>query len=279
MVIDFHVHIFSEKIRNNRTDYFPDEPEFRLLYESPKSRIVGAKETVSMMDEHGVDKSVVFGFPWKKAEIFKRENDYILNAVAGFPQRLIGFCCFDALNPEAPKEAERCLDAGLKGVGELAFYKNGIDEKVLDALDPIMEVCRKKNALLLIHTNEPVGHIYPGKSPNTLVQIYNLIKRFPNNKIILAHWGGGIFFYSLLKKEVKQSLENIWFDTAASPFLYDPDIYDMASYLGLNGKVLLGTDYPLLLPARYFKEMEKSGISDGEKDNILGKNALKLLNL
>ncbi len=279
MVIDFHVHIFSEKIRNNRTDYFPDEPEFRLLYESPKSRIVGAKETVSMMDEHGVDKSVVFGFPWKKAEIFKRENDYILNAVAGFPQRLIGFCCFDALNPEAPKEAERCLDAGLKGVGELAFYKNGIDEKVLDALDPIMEVCRKKNALLLIHTNEPVGHIYPGKSPNTLVQIYNLIKRFPNNKIILAHWGGGIFFYSLLKKEVKQSLENIWFDTAASPFLYDPDIYDMASYLGLNGKVLLGTDYPLLLPARYFKEMEKSGISDEEKDNILGKNALKLLNL
>jgi len=279
MVIDFHVHIFSKKIREKRAEYFPGEPEFRLLYESPKSKTVGAKELVSMMDDAGVDKSVVFGFPWKKAEIFKRENDYILDAAARFPKRLTGFCCFDAMNKKAPEEARRCLDAGLKGVGELAFYENGIDEKALDALDPVMEVCREKNAPLLIHTNEPVGHIYPGKSPNTLVQIYNLVKRFPDNKIILAHWGGGIFFYCLLKKEVRKSLENIWFDTAASPFLYDPAIYKMASYLGLNEKILLGTDYPLLPPGRYFKEMENSGISDSEKNNILGKNATALLGL
>ena len=74
-------------------------------------------------------------------------------------------------------------------------------------------------------TNEPVGHAYPGKTPNTLAQIYRMVKRFPANTIVLAHWGGGLFFFNLLRKEVKEQLRNVYFDTAASPFLYDPAVY------------------------------------------------------
>jgi hypothetical protein len=277
MVIDFHVHIFSQSVREDRAKYFPDEPAFRMLYDYPKSRIVGAEDTVRMMDQEGVDKSVVFGFPWKNPEIFKRENDYILDAAARYPDRLIGFCCFDAMNPAAASEAERCLEAGLSGVGELAFYESGIDEAVQEALDPVMAVCREKDAPILIHTNEPVGHLYPGKSPNTLAQIYALIKRYGANKIVLAHWGGGIFFYRLLKKEVKETLQNVWYDTAASPFLYGMEIYQTARHLGCLDRVLFGTDYPLIRPVRYFREIENAMLSKEEAARVMGLNARDLL--
>jgi predicted TIM-barrel fold metal-dependent hydrolase len=276
MMIDVHTHIFSKDIRENREKYFPDESAFRLLYEPPKSKLVSADELINAMDEEGVDMSVIFGFPWRKADTFKRENDYILESVHKYPKRLIGLCCFDVFHPEAASETERCLDAGLSGVGELALYQSGIDEEALKRLDPIMAICRDKKYPILIHTNEPVGHLYPGKTPNTLMQIYNLVRRFPENIIVLAHWGGGIFFYNLLKKEVKESLKHVYFDTAASPFLYEPDIYAIAAKLIGIDKILLGTDFPLLKPARYFKELEKSGLSADEIRAVCGGNAGKL---
>ncbi|NCC93588.1 MAG: glycosyltransferase [Opitutae bacterium] len=55
---------------------------FRLLYESPKSRLAGIDDLIAAMDEDGVDRSVVFGFPWRHLETARMNNDYILEAVA-----------------------------------------------------------------------------------------------------------------------------------------------------------------------------------------------------
>ncbi len=279
MIIDFHTHIFSKKIRENREKYFIPEPAFKLLYKSPKSKLLGVSEIISSMDEQSVDKSVIFGFPWKNSDIFREENDYILDAVERYPDRLIGLCCLDPLNKFAINEVLRCLKQGLSGIGELAFYESGIDEKALDRLAPLFEICRKKDLPALIHTNEPVGHIYPGKTSNTMSQIYTLVKRFPDNKIVLAHWGGGIFLYNTLKKEVKESLKNVYFDTAASPFLYDSEIYRLAIKLAGQDKILFGSDFPLIKPVRYFKEMKKAGLSKFEMDSICGNNAANLLKI
>ncbi|NNK84292.1 MAG: amidohydrolase family protein [Desulfobacterales bacterium] len=278
MVIDFHTHIFSKKIRDNREKFFFSEPAFKLLYQSPKSKLLGASEIIHSMDEQGVNKSVVFGFPWKNSDVFREENDYILDAVKRFPDRLIGLCCLDPFNKFAANEVSRCLKEGLLGIGELAFYESGINELAIDKLAPLFEICLEKDFPALIHTNEPVGHTYPGKTPNTMSQIYTLVKRFPENKIVLAHWGGGIFLYNILKKEVKQSLKNVYFDTAASPFLYDPEIYRLAIELTGQDKILFGSDFPLIKPARYFKEMKTAGLSKSEMDGICGKNAANLLN-
>ena len=279
MIIDIHTHAFPRTIRDYRENFFDSEPAFKLLYESPKSRLVGASETVASMDAQGMDKSVIFGFPWRNAETFKRNNDYVIEAVARYPDRLIGFCCLDPMHPEAAAEVERCLKAGLSGVGELAFYTSGIDARCLESLDPIMALARQYNALVMLHTNEPVGHQYPGKSPNTLLQIYTLIQRFINNRIILAHWGGGLFFYALLKKEVRETLTNVWFDTAASPYLYQPQIYDTALSLAGEDKILLGSDYPLLKPQRYFKEMAAAGLTGDRQKAVCGDNAAQLLGI
>ena len=277
MIIDFHTHIFPRDIRENREKRFPAEPAFKLLYQSAKSRLIGGADLIDAMDENGVDKSVVFGFPWKHSAVFKPHNDYIMEMVQKYPDRLIGFGCFEPCGKDAVSEADRCITAGVSGIGELAFYQTGIDESALDRLAPIMELCAGRDLPVLIHTNEPVGHDYHGKTPITMAQIYRLIKRFPGNKIVLAHWGGGIFFFGLLKKEVKESLKNVYFDTAASPYLYDSKIYQIADNIIGVDKILFGSDYPLLPPPRYFSEMAQAGLTKIQLGKISGENARQLL--
>ena len=279
MIIDAHTHIFPQSICSNRQAYFDGEPEFKLLYESPKSRLVDADQLVAEMDAQGVDKSVTFGFPWHHPEYFRENNDHVMAAVRRYPDRLVGLCCLDVFAGGAAAEVERCLDGGLSGVGELAFYQGGFEPETLDRLEPIMDLCKQRDVPVMIHTNEPVGHLYPGKTPNTLAEIYALIKRFPENKVILAHWGGGIFFYMLMKKEVSEALANVYFDTAASPFLYSPQIYPAAASIAGAEKILWGTDFPLIKPDRYFRDIAASDLGEAEKERLLGANAARLFNL
>ena len=279
MIIDFHTHIFPAEIRQRREVYFSAEPEFALLYRSPKSRLIGATEIVAAMDKEGVDKSVVFGFPWQSPDTYRKHNDYVLESMSRYPDRLIGFGCMSPLAPAAADEARRCIDSGMAGIGELAVYRSGLDDRVLDGLAPIMTLCRQKDLPVMMHVNEPLGHEYPGKNPNSLGQIYSLAKRFNRNKLVLAHWGGGIFLYMLLKKDVKATLANVFYDTAASPFVYHSDIFPLAVRLAGIDKILFGSDFPLISPSTYFNELGSAGLTDTQIRCIQGMNAKHLLGL
>ena len=279
MIIDAHIHSFPKEIRANREKFFTNEPAFKLLYDSDKAALVGTDEIIASMDEQGIHKAVIFGFPWENDQIFKMHNDHILESVARYPDRLVGLCCLSPFHAQAAAEVERCLASGIGGVGELAFYGSGLEPICLTCLAPIMALCQEADVPVMIHTNEPVGHYYSGKTPNTLAQIYALIKQYPSNQIILAHFGGGIFFYNLLKKEVRETLTHVYFDTAAAPFLYEPAVYRVAIDLAGRDKILLGTDYPLLPAKRYFSELEKAGLEPEEVDAICGLNAAKLFKL
>lgn len=277
--IDAHTHIFPDVVRSDRNRFFENEPEYKLLYDSAKSKMAGVDDLVAMLDEQQIDMAVAFGFPWHSMDTVKRHNEYILEAVQRHPQRLIGFCCLDPLHAEAPIEAEHCLKAGAQGIGELAFYRSGIDDRCLDALDPIMALARQYDRAVMLHTNEPVGHQYPGKSPNTLAQIYALAKRYSQNRLILAHWGGGIFLFTLLKREIQDVLANVWYDTAASPYLYQEQIYQEAIARAGLDKIILGSDYPLLKADRYRQEMTAGGLTESQQLAICGANAARVLKL
>ena len=278
MIIDIHTHIFPKIIQNQRDLFFEGEPAFKLLYDNPKSIIVGVKQLIEAMDKDNVDRSVVFGFPWKNEQYFKQNNDYVMEAVAKYPDRLYGFCCLDPYHPNSVKEVERCLNAGLSGIGELAFYTSDINEETIRHLQPIMRMAQMSNKPVMIHTNEPVGHLYPGKTPLSVKSIYHFVQCFPNNKIILAHWGGGVFFYHLLKKEAKDVLANVYVDSAASIYLYDHRIWSVACDIIGSQNILFGTDYPLLPANRYFKQIEANiNLKGSDIDNILGMSALNIL--
>jgi predicted TIM-barrel fold metal-dependent hydrolase len=276
MIIDSHTHLFPPDVIENREKYFSNEPAFEMIYNVPGSKLADAEQLINSMDEQEVDTSVVFGFPWKNPDTFKKHNDYVINAVLKSKGRFIGLACFNISDRSIDQETDRCLSAGLSGVGELALYTSGLAEESIRFLEPVMQICREMDVPLLLHTNEPVGHIYPGKAPITLAQIYGFIKQFPENKIVLAHWGGGIFFYTLMKKEVTDTLKNVYVDTAASPFLYRPDIYDVAKKIMGIEKILFGSDYPLIKPERYFEELKQTELTNEDMDKIKGLNAAKL---
>ncbi|MEW6258982.1 MAG: amidohydrolase family protein [Thermodesulfobacteriota bacterium] len=279
MIIDIHTHIFPDQIRNHREAFFEGEEAFRLLYGSPKATMVGPEALVDAMDEQGVDRSVTFGFPWNGMDTMRMHNDQVLEAAARFPDRLVPFCCVSIGHPESAFEVRRCLTAGAKGIGELACYRSRMDDKALDALTGIMECALEFDVPVLVHTNEPIGHAYPGKAAMSLEEIDALLSRFPNNRIVLAHWGGGIFFYGLLKKEMQERFRNVWFDTAASPFLYDSRVYAIAASIVGIDRILFGSDFPLIRPERYRREMLASGLEPQQMDAVMGENARRLLRI
>ena len=274
MIIDSHVHIFPPEVIQDRRPHLRAESQFALLYQDPKAVLGSAEELVRAMDRDGVDKALVCGFPWADPGRARTHNDYILQSAAKYPERLIPLACLDPSAPGGLAEAERSLARGAAGLGELGFYGNDLNEpKVKKSLVETSQLCAQADKPLLLHTNEPVGHSYPGKAPMTLQGLYELVKACPETRFQLAHLGGGLFFYELLKKEVKEALRNCVFDTAAAPFLYTPQIYSVFAAVAGPERLLFGSDWPLLRLPRYLKDIQASGMDEQEKSGHLGGNA------
>ena len=215
------------------------------------------------MDEDGVDRSVVMGYGWTNVDLACRCNDYIAESVRAHPDRLIGF---GSVNPawgdRAARELERCVQLGLSGLGELHPDTQGFDLGDADTMRAILEVADRYELVITTHSSEPVGHAYQGKgktTPDVLLRFIENARDYPNVKIVCAHWGGGLPFYALMP-EVREALKNVWFDTAASPFLYDARVFETGPNLVGVDRVLLGSDYPLIRFGRLARSVEEAGL-------------------
>ena len=134
---------------------------------------------------------------------------------------------------------------------------------------PLLEVADQFGLAITVHTSEPVGHLYQGKghtTPQLTMRFIENARDFPNVKIVCAHWGGGLPFYALMP-EVKDALQNVWFDTAASPFLYSPGVFPIAAELVGADKILLGSDFPLIGYRRIRRQVEEAGMMPGDFPN------------
>ncbi len=143
-------------------------------------------------------------------------------------------------------------------------------------MGPVLDFMETKRMPLLLHTNETLGHDYPGKGRTPLEEFYELALSHPDLPLILAHWGGGLLFYELMP-EIAKGLANTYYDTAASPFLYSKRIYSIACRVLGAEKILFGSDFPLLSPRRYFNEIEEADLNEESREKILGGNFQKLL--
>ncbi len=192
---------------------------------------------------------------------------------------MIGFCSVQPNSYEAAiAEIERCAGAGARGIGEIRPDIQLFDLRDEELMAPICDVLRKHRLILLTHASEPVGHEYPGKGVITPEMIYPFIARFPDLTLVCAHWGGGLPFYALMP-EVKQAMGNVYFDTAASPYLYSPQVYNQVAQLVGSDRILFGSDYPLLAQSRLLEEIASSGLPEEAKDLILSGNARRLLDI
>ncbi len=238
-----------------------------------------AEDLIDSMDTSGIDMSIVCGFHWSSHELCRESNDYILESVSRYPKRLIGLAVLASeMGDKAGYELERCAGAGIRGIGELRPETSCLDMSLDSLWTPIARFLIRNNMLCLFHASEPVGHPYPGKGKLTPGILYPFIKRHPGLKIILAHWGGGLPFYSFMP-EVKQALSDVWFDTAASSFLYNPAIYEQIIGIAGAERVLFGSDYPLVSQKRPLDEIDKLNLDSGVKTKILGSNIAGILGL
>ncbi|MBM3166398.1 MAG: amidohydrolase [Chloroflexi bacterium] len=279
MIIDFHTHVVSPKMKKDRDGYAARDACFRELYSQPKAKLFTAEELIQSMDECGVDMSVILGFGLVSHQMCQEMNDYILDCVTRYPQRLIGFCVVQPNDVgKAVKEVERCAKSGAKGIGEMRPDVQGFDLGNAENMETVVEALMEHDLIFLTHTSEPVGHHYFGKGVVRPETVYPFIVSFPDLKVVLAHWGGGLPFYALMP-EVEKAMDNCYFDTAATPFLYKPQIFKHVSDIAGSDRVLFGSDNPLLSPKRIMDQIDSVGLVQGVREKILGGNARKLLGI
>ena len=279
MIVDCHTHVFPPQIRKKREDYIDADPCFAILYSQKKAQLATADELIASMDKEEIDISVIVNIGWTTHELCVETNDYIMESIARYPNRLIGFGAIQPLGQDAAiKEIERCISGGIKGIGELRPDMQMLDLADSEIMSPFMSTLQKHRLALLVHASEPVGHDYPGKGSITPYVLYHFIKEYPEAKIVCAHWGGGLPFYALMP-EVQKALQNVYFDTAASPFLYRPEVYRQVSQLVGEDKILFGSDWPLLPQKRLLDEIDSLDLPPETRDRILSGNAQKLLGI
>ena len=260
-----------------RAHYVQREPFFGELYASEKAVLADAEDLLRNMDEQEIDISVVQNFQWTDPEVCHLTNQYIAETIKQYPDRLIGFgmVCLD--DPAgALAEIEYCAAKGMQGIGEIRPPLPVLNH--LELIEPVIQAMIANGMILCTHSSEPLGHLYPGKGDLTPAVLYALISRFPELKIDCAHWGGGLPLYMLMP-EVKKNTPRVYFDSAASPYLYQPAIYSQTAALAGAERILFGSDYPLLKPRRLIKEIDSLNLDPGLRERILNLNARSLLQI
>ena len=277
MIIDCHTHVFPDEVRRNRVLFCKKDKGFSSIYGDPKAKMIGVDDLMASMDEAEIDASVLCGFSWERSDLCHPHNQYLLESATRHPHRFVVFLSLPFSDPDqALRELDNGIREGARGVGEVAFYQREMTSQDLDLMRPVLKWMEERRIPLLLHANETIGHSYPGKGETPLGRFYELVHSHPDLPIVLAHWGGGLLFYELMP-EVARVFANVYYDTAASPYLYSPRIYRLGCEVAGADKILFGSDFPLISPTRYFREMEESGLNRGDQEKILSLNLSRLL--
>ncbi|HHX27762.1 MAG: amidohydrolase family protein [Bacillota bacterium] len=270
MIIDCHAHVVPPEISRDPARFAERDPHFAMLTKTKNAAFLTGAHLLRDMDAGGVQQAVVSGFAFKDTGISRLQNDHSLDLSRSHPDKIAALAVVDPEAPGAVAEVERCLSLGACGVGEVFPAGHGFD-LLGKGMKRIAGLCREAGAVVLIHVNELVGHAYPGKGDVGPLDAYRFAVENPGLTTIFAHLGGGLPLYAAMP-EVK-SLEHVYYDNAAQPFLYKPDVYMAFKALGVLDKIMLGSDYPLVSCKRYIRDIAVSGLSPKEQEMILGENA------
>jgi len=279
VIVDFHTHILPESFAQERERLRRLDRTFAALFPNDKARLASTAMLLQSMEKWGIDRAIALGYGWTDPGVARESNDYLLDAARTSGGRIVPFCSVDpTLGDEAVREVERCALAGAHGIGELHPDSQRFDVADRAVLAPVMEVAARLHLVVLTHASEPLGHTYPGKGTVWPSRLAGLASNFPGVKFVFAHWGGGLPFYMLMP-ELNRDLTNVWFDSAATPLLYRESVYSAAAESAGAGRLLFGSDYPLINQGRAMDGVRAAGLDSETQRAVLGENALALLDL
>ena len=244
MIIDAHVHLKHGDIK--KTEY-------------------SAESIIRIMDEAGVDKSVVFAM----CTTTRRSIEMASRAAEKFKNRLIPFV-YALPSYEKPVIAE--IEEAIKYLG-FKGIKLHIGECTLERYvsEPVLRLAGKYRVPCLI---DCAGRY-------RLME--NLADSFPDTKMIVAHFGRYLCKdESLIDKFIKiaKKHDNVYLDT--SGVIIPKKIKEAVDLIG-SSRIIFGTDGPTEEGARFvlqeINKIKKLGLKLEDEREVLGETIAKLLKL
>jgi aminocarboxymuconate-semialdehyde decarboxylase len=276
-------------------------------------RLTRLEQRLADMDAMGVDVQVVSPSPtqycyWAEEELAEQivrvQNEAMAELCARNPQRLVGLGTVSLQHPAlACEQLRTAVDKlGLRGIQISTSV--GARELSDPSFHPIWRLLEELAVLMFIHpfgsslgvrTNAYYLVNTIGQPLETTIALSHLIfggvlDHFPGLKIVAAHGGGYLPTYlgrsdhayrvrpeaaAHTAKAPSEHLKRIWFDTV----VYDPmALRHLIDRVGPS-QVVIGTDYPFDMGCYEIHELLQNtpGLSDSEREAILGNNAAALI--
>jgi aminocarboxymuconate-semialdehyde decarboxylase len=282
--------------------------DLRPMMESVEVRL-------SDMDHMGVDVQALSLSPyqlfhWAEGDLglraFKAVNDDLAELVAGHPDRFVGLGAIPLQTPNAAvEELERCRsELGFPGV-EIATHVEGV-ELSSPVFEPFWAAVEEREMVVFIH---PTGFTDPGRFMEHYFQntighpleeticagrlIFDgVMERYPDLKIVFAHGGGFLPAYAGRFDHAYRAREDVRAGLPRLPseylrmFYFDTMVFDTDQLGFLISKygpdhILLGTDYPYDMGEHRPLDLigSVSGLSDADRNLIVGQNAARILGI
>lgn len=229
-------------------------------------------ETISAMDQGGVALSLISA--WVAPRNVMISNDEVARFVASAPDRLVGVGSVDISKPmQAVAEIRRCIgELGFKAIRVLPWLWEvpPTDRRFY----PVYVACCELNVPFCTQ----IGHTGPLMPSEVGRPIYldQVALDFPELKIVAGHIG-----YPWTDEAIAVATKhaNVYIDTSAYTAARYPA--QIVQYMREHGrrKVLFGTNYPMVTPAKALSGLDALGLDAGTRADFLGENAKRVFGL
>lgn len=228
--------------------------------------------TIDSMDKASVAISLISA--WVAPRNVMISNDEVASFVSEYPDRLVGIGSVDISKPmEAVEEIKRCVnDLGFKGIRVLPWLWELAPTDRL--FYPVYTACCD----LGIPFCTQIGHTGPLMSSEVGRPIYldRVALDFPDLVIVGGHIG---YPWTDEAIAVATKHRNVYIDTSAYTVRHYPP--QLVQYMNTNGreKVLFGTNYPMITPAKALQGLDALKMSPEIQELFLYKNAQRAYGL
>ncbi|MBQ3567239.1 MAG: amidohydrolase [Oscillospiraceae bacterium] len=264
MIIDFHTHAFADKIVERAMNSLTETSGIKPYTDGSVNGLI------KHMDECGVDISVILPIATKPSQ------QTIINSWAE-EIKSDRICPFGSVHPDAEDavtELENIKAMGLYGVKLHPDYQNFMadDEKAY----PIYEKCSQLGLPIVFHAGyDPLSPDKVHGKPKAFAQIHS---DFPKLTMILAHLGG-MYRWEQVEKYIAGTDGNVYLDVSYTAGEIGQKILNRIVSLHGTDRILMASDCPWDSPVNEIKMINSLDITDEDKQKILYKNAMKILNI
>jgi uncharacterized protein len=228
--------------------------------------------TLAMMDQGGVSKSLISA--WVAPRNVMISNDEVAAFVAQATDRLIGVGSVDISKPMAAvRDIRRCItELGFKAIRVLPWLWElpPTDRRFY----PVYTACCE----LGVPFCTQIGHTGPLMPSEVGRPIYidQVALDFPELKIVAGHIG---YPWTDEAIAVATKHENVFIDTSAyTVSRYPSQLVDFMRGHG-RSKVLFGTNYPMIMPAKALDGLGQLALGEAVKTAFLAGNAQRVFGI